>query len=43
MPTDGSIISFSQTLPLYADKSFIGNTFLLQVNITSFNENLLVC
>ena len=27
MPTDGSIISFRQSLPLYADKSFIGNTF----------------
>ena len=27
MPTDGSIIRFSQSLPLYADKSFIGNTF----------------
>ncbi len=27
MPTSGSIISFGQTLPLYADKSFISNTF----------------
>jgi len=27
MPTDGSIISFSQTLPIYADKSFVANTF----------------
>ena len=27
MPTDGSIISFSQSLPIYADKSFIANTF----------------
>jgi outer membrane protein insertion porin family len=26
MPTDGSIISFNQSLPLYADKSFISNT-----------------
>ena len=26
MPTSGSITSFSQTLPFYADK-FIGNTF----------------
>tara|TARA_X000001036_G_scaffold272236_1_gene252773 strand:+ start:1629 stop:3863 length:2235 start_codon:yes stop_codon:yes gene_type:complete len=25
MPTDGSIISFSQSLPIYADKSFIAN------------------
>ena len=27
MPTSGSIISFDQTLPFYADKSFIANTF----------------
>ena len=27
MPTSGSITSFSQTLPFYADKKFIGNTF----------------
>ena len=27
MPTDGSIVSFQQILPIYADKSFIGNTF----------------
>tara|TARA_B100000902_G_scaffold169053_1_gene163621 strand:+ start:15 stop:1604 length:1590 start_codon:yes stop_codon:yes gene_type:complete len=26
MPTDGSIISFSQSLPIYADKAFIANT-----------------
>tara|TARA_X000000368_G_scaffold383792_1_gene341941 strand:- start:9 stop:884 length:876 start_codon:yes stop_codon:yes gene_type:complete len=26
MPTDGSIISFNQSLPIYADKSFISNT-----------------
>ena len=32
MPTDGSIISFSQSLPIYADKSFIANTFSAQVN-----------
>ncbi len=25
MPTDGSIISFNQSLPIYADKSFIAN------------------
>ena len=24
---DGSIIGFNQTLPIYADKSFIANTF----------------
>ena len=27
MPTDGSIISFNQSLPVYADKPFIDNTF----------------
>ena len=27
MPTEGSIISFNQSLPIYADKSFIANTF----------------
>ena len=27
MPTCGSITSFSQTLPVYADKKFIGNIF----------------
>jgi outer membrane protein insertion porin family len=26
MPTDGSITTFSQSLPIYADKSFISNT-----------------
>ena len=26
MPTDGSIISFNQSLPIYADKKFIANT-----------------
>ena len=28
MPTDGSITSFSQSIPVYADKSSITNTFL---------------
>ena len=27
MPTDGSIIQFSQILPIYADRPYIGNTF----------------
>ena len=27
MPTDGSIISFGQSIPIYADKSFISNAF----------------
>ena len=26
MPTDGSIIGFDQSLPIYADKAFLGNT-----------------
>ena len=26
MPTSGSILSFGQTLPIYADKSFLANT-----------------
>ncbi len=28
MPTDGSIISFNQIVPIYADKSYLGNTLL---------------
>ena len=27
MPTSGSITSFGQSLPIYADKSFIANSF----------------
>ena len=27
MPTSGSIISFNQSLPIYADRSFIANSF----------------
>ncbi len=38
MPTDGSIISFNQSLPIYADKPFIANTFKSS-NYHSFNEN----
>ena len=40
MPTDGSIVSFNQTLPIYADKPFVGNTFQLS-SYRSFNENLI--
>ena len=40
MPTDGSIISFEQSLPLYADKSFIDNTFASSF-YQSFSENLI--
>ena len=39
MPTDGSIMSFSQSLPLYADKSFIGNTFSSSL-YESFGEDI---
>ncbi len=39
MPTSGSITSFSQTLPLYADKKFIGNTFSSS-HYKALNENL---
>ena len=40
MPTSGSVISFNQTLPIYADKKFIANTFK-QVNINLFLKMLL--
>ena len=39
-PTDGSIISFSQTLPIYADKGAIGNTFSAS-NYHAISENVL--
>ena len=39
-PTDGSIISFSQTLPIYADKGAIGNTFSSS-NYHAISENIL--
>ena len=38
MPTSGSIISFDQTLPFYADKSFIANTFSAS-KYKSFSED----
>ena len=38
MPTDGSIVSFDQTLPIYADKPFINNIFSASV-YESFTEN----
>tara|TARA_B100000963_G_scaffold361705_1_gene398821 strand:- start:942 stop:3176 length:2235 start_codon:yes stop_codon:yes gene_type:complete len=40
MPTDGTIFSFKQTLPIYADKPFIGNT-LTSSSYHSFNENII--
>ena len=39
-PTDGSIVSFYQTLPIYADKAAIGNTFSAS-NYHAFSENFL--
>ena len=39
MPTDGSIISFNQTLPIVADKPFIGNTFSSS-SYHTVNENV---
>ena len=39
MPTDGSIIGFSQNFPILADKPFIGNTFSSSTYY-SFNENV---
>ena len=40
MPTDGSIVSFRQELPIYADKPFIGNTFSSSF-YESFGENII--
>ena len=39
MPTDGSVISFSQALPIYADKSFVTNS-LAYSNYNSFSEDI---
>ena len=39
MPTSGSIISFNQELPIYADKSFVSNTFSASA-YKSFGENI---
>ena len=38
MPTDGSVFGFVQSLPLYADKPFIDNTFRFST-YHEFNEN----
>ena len=38
-PTDGSIVSFSQSLPFYADKPYIINSFSSS-NYRAFGENL---
>ena len=39
MPTSGSITSFNQSLPLYADKASISNTLSMS-SYRSFNDNL---
>ncbi len=39
MPTSGSIISFNQSIPAYADKSFISNTLKMS-KYHSFNEDI---
>ncbi len=39
MPTAGTITKFFQTLPIYADKPFIGNTFMSS-GYKSFGENV---
>jgi outer membrane protein insertion porin family len=38
MPTSGSIVSFKQTLPIYADKNFIANTLSIS-SYKTINEN----
>ena len=38
MPTSGSIVSFKQTLPIYADKNFIANTLSVS-SYKTINEN----
>ena len=40
MPTDGSIISFKQSLPIYADRSFIGNS-LTASKYNTITENVI--
>tara|TARA_B100001059_G_C17830577_1_gene584388 strand:+ start:1621 stop:3855 length:2235 start_codon:yes stop_codon:yes gene_type:complete len=39
MPTSGSVLSFNQSVPLYADKSFISNTLKIS-KYHSFNEDV---
>ena len=39
MPTSGSVFAFSQSLPIYADKSFIANRFTTS-NYKQLNENV---
>ncbi len=39
-PTSGSVFSFGQSLPIYADKSFIANSFLVS-KYKALNENVI--
>ena len=41
MPTSGSITSFNQVLPIYADKSFIDNSISIS-NYKSFSDESIV-
>jgi outer membrane protein insertion porin family len=41
MPTSGSIIGFSQELPLYADKAYLGNTFTSSTYKSLNEENII--
>ena len=40
MPTSGTITSFNQSLPIYADKNFISNSFNMS-SYKSLNENII--
>ena len=40
MPTSGSIFNFNQSLPIYADKPFIGNTFAIS-SYKEISENVI--
>ena len=40
MPTDGTILGFDQSFPIYADKSFIGNTLFLS-SYKTISENVI--
>jgi outer membrane protein insertion porin family len=39
MPTSGSVINFGQTLPIYADKSFLSNTIIAS-SYKTLDENV---
>ncbi|MBL6786124.1 MAG: outer membrane protein assembly factor BamA [Candidatus Pelagibacter bacterium] len=41
MPTSGSIVGFSQSIPFYADKNYISNVFTLSKYMT-LNENIVI-